>query len=273
MKTVIYAVSGGTSRTVYQALKTVLPQFFQSSEAIEERVEVIRKPGVRTRQEAIRIAEDAATANGLVFHTLFDAGVKQALEKRCRHEGVACIAILDQVESVLSRALQIEPEGKPGLPGTLYGGRFEHLDAIDFMLAHDDGLGITKIHKADVVLVGPSRASKSVTCLFLAYLHGVRAANVPIVHNIPIRDDLKRVDPGKVVALLMSARRLEEVRRARATKWSGTDMQRYTSFEACQLDVRATQQAATAHGWHRAYVSNLAVEEVVTKVLGLMARS
>jgi len=272
MKTVIYAVSGGTSRTVYQALKTVLPQFFPTSEAIEERVDIVREPEVLTPEDAHRVAEEAAQTGGLVFHTLFDDDVERAMILRCQHLGVQCIAILDTVEKILSQHLQIEPEGKAGLPGTLYGGRFEHLDAIDFMLATDDGRGLAKLHKADVVLVGPSRVSKSVTCLFLAYLHGVMAANVPIVHGIPIRDELERFDPKRVVALIMSARRLEEVRRARAKKFSGAEMSQYTSFEACQRDIRETQRLATEHGWRRTYVSNLAVEEVVTRVLELMGR-
>jgi len=272
MKTVIYAVSGGTSRTVHQALKTVLPQFFRTSEAIEEQVEIVRKAEVLTPEEAHVIAEEAADNGGLVFHTLFDDAVEQAITKRCAHLGVPCHALLDTAETILSNHLQIEPEGKPGLPGTLYGGRFEYLDAIDFMLATDDGRGLAKIHRADVVLVGPSRVSKSVTCLFLAYLHGVMAANVPVVDGIAIPDPLKAVDPGKVVALIMSATRLQEVRRSRAKKFSGVEMSRYTSFEACQQDIRATQKAATEHGWRRTYVSNLAVEEVVTRVLELMGR-
>jgi len=130
--------------------------------------------------------------------------------------------------------------------------------------------GLARIHKADVVLVGPSRVSKSVTCLFLAYLHGLKAANVPLVPDIPIPRELEAVEPGKVVALITSARRLQEIRRSRSRKYTGVPMSDYDSFEACQDEIRRVQRLVTDHGWKRAYVSSRAVEEVVSRVLELV---
>ncbi len=270
MTHVIYALSGGTGRTVHQALRTVLPQFFGTLEELESQVEVVRRPEVLDPDQARSIAEEAAERGGLVFHTLFDEAVEMALVRRCRNLGVPCVAVLDPVEKTLAAHLGREPDGRPGRPRALYGGRFDHLDAVDFMLATDDGQGLARIHKADVVLVGPSRVSKSVTCLFLAYLHGLKAANVPLVPDIPIPRELEAVEPGKVVALITSARRLQEIRRSRSRKYTGVPMSDYDSFEACQDEIRRVQRLVTDHGWKRAYVSSRAVEEVVSRVLELV---
>jgi len=53
-----------------------------------------------------------------------------------------------------------------------------------YTLAHDDGQSTHDLDDADVILVGPSRTSKTPTCVYLAN-RGVRAANVPLVPQVP----------------------------------------------------------------------------------------
>ena len=66
------------------------------------------------------------------------------------------------------------------------------MDAVDFTLAHDDGKRMNELKKADVVVVGASRTSKSVTCFYLAS-RGIRAANVPLIPHHALPTELMRL--------------------------------------------------------------------------------
>src|SRR5205807_525892 len=90
---------------------------------------------------------------------------------------------------------------------------FKRMEAIEFAVKFDDGLG-RGLEDADIVLVGVSRTSKTPLSMYLGYL-GHKTANVPIVKGIDPPDELFRVDPAKIVGLTIDASRLAEIRQAR----------------------------------------------------------
>src|SRR3546814_13585098 len=56
--------------------------------------------------------------------------------------------------------------------------------AIQFTVAHDDGIGAENWEEADIVLAGGSRTSKTPTSIYLAN-RGYKTANIPIVPESP----------------------------------------------------------------------------------------
>ncbi len=56
---------------------------------------------------------------------------------------------------------------------------------MNFTLGHDDSQATEDLEKADIVLVGASRTSKTPTSIYLAN-RGYKTANVPLVPNIPL---------------------------------------------------------------------------------------
>src|SRR3546814_18829546 len=63
-----------------------------------------------------------------------------------------------------------------------------------FALNHDDGQSAWDLKNADVVLIGVSRTSKTPTCIYLAN-RGIKAANVPIVNDVTLPQELRDPDP------------------------------------------------------------------------------
>ena len=91
-----------------------------------------------------------------------------------------CIAALDPLVSALSRYLGAPLSTRVGAQYSLDTDYFNRMDALTYAIGHDDGQGGQDLERADVVLVGVSRTSKTPTCIYLAH-RGVRAANVPLV--------------------------------------------------------------------------------------------
>lgn len=61
-------------------------------------------------------------------------------------------------------------------------GKYDaRIAAIDYTLAHDDGISLRGLEDAQVILLGVSRCGKTPTSLYLAMQFGIRAANYPFI--------------------------------------------------------------------------------------------
>jgi len=154
-------------------------------------------------------------------------------------------------------------------PGLLYSSeseRIDRMDAIDYTLKHDDGRRPHELSSADVVLVGVSRASKSSTCFYLAY-NGIRAANVPLIPNIPPPRQLLELPPEKVIALRANINRLMAVREGRARNMGIDFSDPYLDKRAIGKELLATNKLVEEYGWQTVDVSYLAIEEIAREIM------
>ena len=107
----------------------------------------------------------------------------------------------------------------PGARPPLNSAYFKRMEAIEFAVKFDDGVG-NGLREADIVLVGVSRTSKTPLSIYLGYL-GQKAANVPIVKGIKPPPELFEIDALKIVGLTIDAERLAEIRTARVRGMGG----------------------------------------------------
>jgi hypothetical protein len=142
------------------------------------------------------------------------------------------------------------------------------MTAYDYTLLHDDGQRPHELSRADVVLVGVSRASKSSTCFFLAF-QGVRAANVPLVPGVPPPPQLLKLPANRVIGLRVNLDRLTAVREARAQDLGLRGGEAYLDRHAVSREVIAANRLMDKQGWHSVDVSYLAIEEIAKEVMRL----
>ena len=149
---------------------------------------------------------------------------------------------------------------------------FRRIDAMHYVLAHDDGQGAAGIAEADVCLVGVSRSSKTPTCFYLAN-RGIKAANVPIVPGAPLPPELEAT-PCPVVGLTIDANALIEIRRHRLRLIGAVgvrqDTNDYIDPEAVKAEIQAARRLCTKQGWPVIDVTRRSIEETAATVLQLM---
>jgi [pyruvate, water dikinase]-phosphate phosphotransferase / [pyruvate, water dikinase] kinase len=157
----------------------------------------------------------------------------------------------------------------PGARPPLTSAYFKRMEAIEFAVKFDDGVG-NGLRDADVVLVGVSRTSKTPLSIYLGYL-GRKAANVPIVKGITPPSELFEVDPLKVVGLTIDAGRLAEIRSARIRGMGGRNRQ-YAELPEIYDEL---EEAAAIHrrlGCPVIDVTGLSIEETAHRVIRLVDR-
>jgi len=261
----LHVLTGGSGRTCQQVLQACLAQF------PGVRTNVVLRPRVDSVHAAQIEAEAAARARALVCHSLVDPAVRWQFELHADRRGVPYVDVLGPMVSAVEDATAVAPLGRPGLSYQLNKEQFDRMDAVDFTLAHDDGQRAHELHRADIVVVGVSRVSKSVTCFYLAY-RGVRAANVPLCEGIAPPQELLQLPPAKVVGLTMNPHRLRMLREVRLAAMK-SEAANYADEAAIQSELRYAQRLMTTHGWRSIDVSYKAVEEVAVDLIHTLASS
>ena len=223
---------------------------------------------VRSHRQLDRALEEIANAPGVVLHTIIDPALRSALESGCRAMDMPCLAALDPLVSELSRYLGATGSARAGT--RLDAGYFDRIDALNYALAHDDGQGGQDLERADVVLVGVSRTSKTPTCIYLAH-RGVRAANIPLVPagEVPLR--LKGLDRVPIVALTLAPDRLLEIRRNRLRSLNERRESAYVEPDAVRTEVVQARRLFERQGWPVIDVTRRSVEETAAAVINILS--
>ena len=261
----IVVLSGGTGRTAEQLLKSAMAQFPDID------IDLQQHTRIRSSANAIKMVREAANNGSLVCHSLVDPKIRQAVEAEVRKLAVPCIDVLGPSLALLGDHFNTVPRGKAGLLYEVHREQIDRMDAMDFTLAHDDGKRVTELAKADVVLVGASRTSKSVTCFYLAF-RGIRAANVPLIPNQKPPVELTRISPRRVIGLTMNAAHLEFIRQHRLDRISNRPVAHYADLRDIQTELREIRELMSKHHWECLDVSYKATEEVADRVVELLPR-
>jgi [pyruvate, water dikinase]-phosphate phosphotransferase / [pyruvate, water dikinase] kinase len=258
----LYLISDSTGETVRSIAKACAVQF--------ENIEVVEHvwPMVRSRRALDIALEDIDRHPGLVFYTLLNPDLVSAIEDACRAKKVPCISVMEPFITAMAKFFGEEVRGLPGRQHALDAEYFARIEAINFVMAHDDGQKHDQLHQAEVILVGVSRTSKTPTCIYLAN-RGVKAANVPIVPHIPLPESLFRTK-ALVVGLTEDPARLVEIRRNRMRLQDGGRESSYTDLEKVKEEVAESRRLFAKHGWPVIDVTRRSIEETAAAVLQLI---
>ena len=262
----LHLVSDSTGETLNSIARATLARFE------DQQVAPHRWSLIRSRLQLDRVLEGLRHEPGPVLFTLVDRSLRHALEESCERLGVPCLSVLDQVVDLLQGQFGAQPKEKRAAQHVLDADYFRRIDAMHYVLAHGDGQGVAGVADADVCLVGVSRSSKTPTCFYLAN-RGIKAANVPIVPNMPMPHELED-PPCPVVGLTIETHALIEIRRHRLRLIGGhgvrQDTSDYIDPESVKAEILQARRLCTAHGWPVIDVTRRSIEETAATVLQLM---
>ena len=164
-----------------------------------------------------------------------------------------------------------EVRATPGRQHVMDDEYFNRIEAMHFVLAHDDGHSTWNLNNADVVLVGVSRTSKTPTCIYLAN-RGVKAANVPMVPGVPLPEELQKATHPLMVGLTTDPRRLVQLRRNRLRLLNEDEESDYVDMDRVVAEINAARRLFAQNNWPVIDVTRRSVEETAANILQLLAR-
>ena len=205
---------------------------------------------------------------GVAMVTLVNQGLRETLEEGCHALHVPCIPVLDPVIVTLSVYLGVESQGRPGGQHVLDSEYFDRIDAMNFVLGHDDGQSMGDLEGADVIVIGVSRTSKTPTCFYLAN-RGLKAANIPIVPGVALPRELAEVSKPLVVGVTRNPESLVQIRRNRLDMLNQDDETDYVNIEQVREEVVAARRLCSENGWPVIDVSRRSIEETAAEIIQL----
>jgi len=256
----VFAVSDATGDTCEMVVRAALSQF-EGTDVILERV-----PQVRSEEQITDIIARARQAHGVVVYTMVSVELRQCMLRAGLGTGVPTVDILGPILTRLSEHLELSPLAKPGLFRHLDQAYYGRLEAVDFTVKHDDGLGIETIDRADIVLVGVSRTSKTPVGLYLSF-RGWKVANVPFVAGIDLPAELFQVDARRIVGLTIDPLHLRLLRLSRQRHLGSSSLRTYTDADEIKREIREAQRMFHAYSWPVLDVTAKAIEETSTEVM------
>jgi regulator of PEP synthase PpsR (kinase-PPPase family) len=259
----LHLLSDSTGETLEMIAKAALAQF--------DAAEVSRHfwPMVRSQQHLERILADIAANPGLVLFTLVNPEIRTRLEAECDILGLPAVSALDEVTDAFEQALGQQAQGRPGRQHAMDAAYFARVEAIQFTIAHDDGVGWEDWEQADVVLAGVSRTSKTPTSIYLAN-RGYKTANIPIVIESPPPPALFGLRQPLVVGLTTAPERLIQVRRNRLISLNQAPETAYVDQDKVTREVQFARRMFADNGWPVIDVTRRSIEETAAAVINLL---
>jgi len=258
----LHLLSDSTGETLENIVRAVIAQF--------EDVEAVRHfwPMVRSEDHLQRILGEISNNPGLVLFTLFNPVLRRKLEHQCRALGLPHVAPLDSVTDAMSNILGQETRNRPGRKHILDEAYFARIEAIQYTIAHDDGVGEENWEDADIILVGVSRTSKTPTSIYLAN-RGYKTANIPVVPESPPPDRLYRLKHPMIVGLMINPDRLVQIRRNRLLSLNQAPETAYVDIDRVQQEVTFARRMIADHDWPMIDMSRRSIEEAAAAIINL----
>jgi [pyruvate, water dikinase]-phosphate phosphotransferase / [pyruvate, water dikinase] kinase len=253
--------TGETAARLVQALEAQFP---------EQEFEEVRHPRCDTTVDLERAVASARGRASVVVYTLVDPQMRDAMRRLCRRARVHYCDLLGHPIDAVARVSGQAALMTPGSRAPLNPAYFRRIEAMEFAVKYDDGVG-AGLDEADIVLVGVSRTSKTPLSIYLGYL-GHKVANVPIVKGIDPPKELFDIDVAKVVGLTIDANRLMDIRRARVRNL-GTGARNRQYAELAEI-YEELDEASAIHrrlGCPVIDISDLSIEETAHRILRVVA--
>jgi regulator of PEP synthase PpsR (kinase-PPPase family) len=261
-KRTVFIVSDGTGITAEALANSLLTQFegFEFAQTVIPFVDSIEK--ANDCVDRIRAAARRDDERPVVFCTLIDPQVRSLVH-------MAPALVLDFFEAFVT-PLEAELNARSTHAVGRAHSKTEtsdyqrRIEAINYTLAHDDGLSNKDLESAEVILVGVSRSGKTPTCLYMAMQFGIKAANYPLIPEDFERRALPTaLEPHleKLYGLTIAPERLARIRAERRPN------SKYASIENCRHEVQQAEHLMQRHGIRCLNSTARSIEEIAATIL------
>lgn len=261
----IFIISDGTGETAATMIRAALVQYH------DRPVSIIRCKNVRSEIQIEAILDEAQEKNGFIVYTVVTSTLRRKINELSEKKKILAVDLLGPLLIGLDQFFEVtssHPEA--GLLRSVNEDYFKRIEAIEYTVKHDDGKEVRDLDQADIILVGISRTSKTPLSIFLSH-KGWKVANVPLVLNVPVPEELFKIDQRKIVGLTIDPDKLSRIRRNRLDKF-GDSAGAYASMAHIQHEITYAEELFKKNKkWPVFDVSERALEETASEIIRLVS--
>lgn len=266
MSTTAYTIticSDSVGETADAVTRAAVRQF----EASE--IKIKRYINIRNEEELRLLMEETSKTGGFVAYTLVQPELRASIKEHAIRLNVRVVDIMGPMIQAIVDTFADQPKSKPGLQYRLDADYFQRVEAVEFAVKCDDGKDLSAILKADIILLGVSRTSKTPLSVYLAH-KGKKVVNYPVVPEIQPPEQLYRKSLGQIIGLTMDAEHLLKIRSGRLKTMGLPVLSRYASLERIVEELEYAQSLFDRLGCPVIDVTDRAIEETAGLVMGMI---
>ncbi len=254
-------VSDSTGETAEKVVRAAMLQFPHSGAQIRMHTRV------RTKDAARPVLERAAKDGALVVFTVVSPELREFIHSQSYELKIEALDLIGSLIGRLTTFLDREPINTPSGMLPLSDEYFRRIEAVEFTVKSDDGKEPRNFRKADLVLVGVSRTSKTPLSTLLAQ-RGLKVANLPIVLGIEPPPELEEAPQERIVGLTIEVNQLVEIRKARLKQLGMPMDASYGLADQVKAELDYARRLFDRHPtWPIIDVTGRAIEETAVIIL------
>ena len=258
---IIYACSDSLGETAERVARAAASQYDK------QEFNIVRLPYIRSEQQIEEIVQKATDENAIISPVL-----RKRLSTLAQSAHIPVIDIIGPMMNGIGHLTDTEPTIKAGMIHRLDGEYFKRVDAIEFAVKFDDGKNPLGFLKADIVIIGVSRTSKTPLSMYLAHKR-VKAANLPLVPEVPLPQELFEVPARKIVGLVIDPYKLNYIRSERLRAMGLEPDANYADVERINEELEYAQNVMRRLHCPVIDVSAKAIEETANLILDIVKRN
>jgi regulator of PEP synthase PpsR (kinase-PPPase family) len=263
---VVYIVSDSVGETAEFVVRAAASQFDGGH------VDLRRVSHVNDTAVIDETVQSAKEESAIIAYTIVLPHLREHLAAEAAANGVPVVDIMGPMLDAFEHVLGQTPHRKAGLVHQLDDDYFRRVEAIEFAVKYDDGRDPRGLERADIVLVGVSRTSKTPLSMYLAHRR-LRVANVPLVPEVSPPEELFQLaDQRKVVGLTIRPDKLNLIRQERLKALGLTPDASYASYERIMNELEYANSIINQLNCLVIDVSDKAVEETAAIILDYVTR-
>ncbi|MPL69260.1 putative pyruvate, phosphate dikinase regulatory protein [bioreactor metagenome] len=256
----MYILSDSIGETGEMLVKAAASQFDAGH------IDMRRVPYLISTRQVEEALLEAHEAHAIVVYTLVRPDLTAFLEEKAHDLGLTTVDVMGPMVKAINQVAHTKPKNQPGLLRKIDEEYFNKIEALEFAVKFDDGKEPRGLLRADIVITGVSRTSKTPLCIYLAH-QGLKAANMPLVPEVPPPQELFQVSPRKVVGLTIKPALLFEIRKERLKAMGLAQTADYANYERILEELEYADRIMRRIGCPVIDVTNKATEETAAKVL------
>ena len=265
-KVTVHVISDSLGDTACEVVLAAAGQFSQDS------VRISRLPHVSDVSQVKRYLEPYIDRERriAVFHTIVDPTLRSQVLDYLSSLHIRSVDLIGPAIAVISSLTGEKPKGVAGTIHATDERYFRRIEAMEFFIEHDDGRRAEELDRAEIVILGVSRTSKTPLSMYLA-AHGYKVANIPLASGVRPPDELFDIDPMKIFGLVSTVEVVSGIRNARL----GSDIARavansYTDKGSVQSEMDEARALYRRLGCFTVHTDHKSIEESASEIISLM---
>ncbi len=260
---IVFVVSDSVGETAEFVVRAAASQFDHNN------FEIRRMSYVDSSEAIKEIISAAKEVGGFIAYTLILPSLRETLREEAENLGVRAVDIMGPMMNAFEDVFNATPKLRPGLLHQLDDDYFRRVEAIEFAVKYDDGRDSRGLFRADVVLVGVSRTSKTPLSMYLAHKK-MRVANIPLVPEVQPPSELYELPRARIIGLTIDGDELIQIRQERLRSLGLNSDASYASLKRIRDELHFAESIMQKLGCPVIDVSRRAVEETASIILGIV---